>query len=203
MSSRSFLEGYYVKPRIDHDLIAQHSDGLIVLSGCLNSEISQALLRGDYKFALESAHTMQSIVGKENYFIEIQDHGLPEQRKISGQLIEIANAIGAKIVPTGDCHYVHQKDARAHDVMLCVATNATIHTPDRFSFSGDNFYLKSYDEMSSLFGDEWLRNTMSVCDMVNVDLKFGEIHFPKFPIPTNESSTEYFERLAWDGLKVK
>jgi len=203
MSSRSFLEGYYVKPRIDHDLVAQHSEGLIVLSGCLNSEISQALLRGDYKFALESAYKMQSIVGKENYFIEIQDHGLPEQKKISGQLIEIANSIGAKIVPTGDCHYVHQKDARAHDVMLCVATNATIHTPDRFSFSGDNFYLKSYDEMSSLFGDEWLKNTMSVCDMVDINLKFGEIHFPKFPIPTNESSVEYFERLAWDGLRVK
>lgn len=203
MSSRSFLEGYYVKPRIDHDLIQQHSEGIIVLSGCLNGEVAQALLRGDYNFALESAYKMQSIVGKENYFIEIQDHGLSEQRKISNQLIEIANSIGAKIVPTGDCHYVHQKDARAHDVMLCVATNATIHTPDRFSFSGDNFYLKSYDEMSSLFGDEWLKNTMSVCDMVDINLKFGEIHFPKFPIPTNESSVQYFERLAWDGLKVK
>jgi len=203
MSSRAFLEGYYVKPRIDHDLISQHSDGIIVLSGCLNGEISQALLRGDFNYALDSAYKMQSIVGKENYFIEIQDHGLTEQRRISNQLIEIANYIGAKVVPTGDCHYVHQKDARAHDVMLCVATNTTIHTPDRFSFSGDNFYLKSYDEMSSLFGDEWLKNTMSVCDMVDINLKFGEIHFPKFPIPTNESSIEYFERLAWDGLKVK
>ena len=203
MSSRAFLEGYYVKPRLDHDLISQHSDGIIVLSGCLNSEICQALLRNDYNFALDSAYKMQSIVGKENYFIEIQDHGLTEQRRISNQLMEIAKAIGAKVVPTGDCHYVHQKDAKAHDVMLCVATNATIHTPDRFSFSGDNFYLKSYDEMSSLFSDELLKNTMSVCDMVDVNLKFGEIHFPKFPIPTNESSVDYFERLAWDGLKNK
>lgn len=201
MSSRSFLEGYYVKPRIDHDLISQHADGIIVLSGCLNSEICQALLRNDYKFALESAYAMQSIVGKENYFIEIQNHGLTEQRKISNQLVEIAKAIGAKIVPTGDCHYVHQHDARAHDVMLCVATNSTIHTPDRFSFSGDNFYLKSYQEMESLFEAEWLKNTMSVCDMVDVNLKFGEIHFPNFPIPTKESSTEYFERLAWEGLE--
>ena len=203
MSSRSFLEGYYVKPRIDHDLIAQHSEGIIVLSGCLNSEISQALLRDDFNYALDSAYKMQSIVGKENYFIEIQDHGLLEQRRISNQLIEIANAIGAKIVPTGDCHYVHQRDARAHDVMLCVATNSTINTPDRFSFSGDNFYLKSYDEMSITFREDWLKNTMSVCDMVDINLEFGEIHFPKFPIPTSESSVEYFERLAWDGLKNK
>ena len=201
MSSRSFLEGYYVKPRIDHDLISQHSDGIIVLSGCLNSEICQALLRNDYTFALESAYKMQSIVGKENYFIEIQDHGLTEQRRISNQLIDIAKTIGAKIVPTGDCHYVHQSDARAHDVMLCVATNSTIHTPDRFSFSGDNFYLKSYEEMESVFNSDWLKNTMEVCDMVDVDLKFGEIHFPNFPIPTNETSTKYFERLAWEGLE--
>lgn len=184
-------------------MIAQYSEGIIVLSGCLNGEVSQALLRGDFNYALNSAYKMQSIVGKENYFIEIQDHGLTEQRRISNQLIEIANSIGAKIVPTGDCHYVHQKDARAHDVMLCVATNATINTPDRFSFSGDNFYLKSYDEMSSVFNQEWLKNTMDVCDMVDIDLKFGEIHFPKFPIPTKESSIEYFERLAWDGLKNK
>jgi len=201
MSSKSFLEGYYVKPRLDHDLISQYSEGIIVLSGCLNSEVCQALLRNDYDFALESAYKMQNIVGKENYFIEIQDHGLPEQRKIANQLIQIANSIGAKIVPTGDCHYVHQNDARAHDVMLCVATNSTIHTPDRFSFSGDNFYLKSYEEMESVFNSEWLKNTMEVCDMVDVNLKFGEIHFPNFPIPTNETSTEYFERLAWEGLQ--
>lgn len=203
MSSRSFLEGYYVKPRIDHDLISQHAEGIIVLSGCLNSEICQALLRNDYDFALKSAYKMQSIVGKENYFIEIQNHGLTEQRKISNQLVEIAKTIGAKIVPTGDCHYVHQSDARAHDVMLCVATNSTINTPDRFSFSGDNFYLKSYKEMASIFEEDWLKNTMSVCDMVDVNLKFGEIHFPNFPIPTKESSTEYFERLAWEGLGNK
>lgn len=201
MSSRSFLEGYYVKPRLDHDLISQHSDGIIVLSGCLNSEVCQALLRNDYNFALDSAYKMQSIVGKENYFIEIQDHGLTEQRKISNQLIEIAKTIDAKIVPTGDCHYVDQKDARAHDVMLCVATNSTIHTPDRFSFSGDNFYLKSYQEMESLFGESWLKNTMDVCDMVDVNLNFGEIYFPNFSIPTKETSVQYFERLAWDGLK--
>ena len=203
MSSKSFLQGYYGKPRIDHDLISEHSEGIIVLSGCLNGEVSQALLRGDYEFALMSAKKMQDIVGKENYFIEMQDHGLSEQRKIFDQLLDIAQKIGAKVIPTGDCHYVHRHDAQAHDIMLCVATNSNINTPDRFSFSGDEFYLQSYDDMSRRFSDEWLKNTMHVNDMIDVDLSFGEIHFPNFPIPTEEDSISYFERLAWDGLKKK
>ena len=203
MSSRSFLEGYYVKPRIDHDLISQHSDGIIVLSGCLNSEVSQALLRNDFDYALNSAKKMQDIVGRENYFIEVQDHGLSEQRKVFNQLVEIASIIGAKVVPSGDCHYVHQNDARAHDIMLCVATNCNIHTPNRFSFSGDEFYLQSYDEMERKFNPDWLKNTMDVCDMVDINLNFGNIYFPDFPIPTKETSNDYFERLAWSGLKER
>jgi DNA polymerase-3 subunit alpha len=174
-----------------------------VLSGCLNGEVSQALLRNDYNTALKHAATMQSIVGKENYFIEVQNHDLDEQKKIIPDLIKIANTIGAKIIPTGDCHYVHQHDAKAHDIMLCVATNCNVHTPNRFSFSGDKFYLQSYEDMASVFSDEWLKNTMHVNDMIDVNLNFGEIHFPDFPIPTKENSTDYFERLAWDGLKKR
>jgi DNA polymerase-3 subunit alpha len=136
------------------------------------------------------------LFGKENYFIEIQDHGLTEQRKISNQLVEIAQKIGAKVVPTGDCHYVKKADAHAHDIMLCVATNSNIHTPDRFSFSGDKFYLQSYEDMSKNFSEDWLKNTMSVNDMIDLDLNFGEIYFPEFPIPTKEKSVDYFERLA-------
>lgn len=203
MSSEAFIDGYYVKPRLDHELISMHSDGIIVLSGCLNGEVSQALLRNDYNTALKHAATMQSIVGKENYFIEVQNHDLDEQKKIIPDLIKIANTIGAKIIPTGDCHYVHQHDAKAHDIMLCVATNSNINTPNRFSFSGDKFYLQSYEDMATVFSDEWLKNTMHVNDMIDVNLSFGEIHFPDFPIPTKENSTEYFERLAWDGLKKR
>lgn len=203
MSSEAFIDGYYVKPRLDHELISMHSEGVIVLSGCLNGEVSQALLRNDYNTALKHAATMQSIVGKENYFIEVQNHDLDEQKKIIPDLIKIANAIGAKIIPTGDCHYVHQHDAKAHDIMLCVATNSNINTPNRFSFSGDKFYLQSYEDMATVFSEEWLKNTMHVNDMTDVNLNFGEIHFPDFPIPTKENSTEYFERLAWDGLKKR
>jgi len=203
LSSRSYLDGYYVKPRIDHELIAEHADGLIVLSGCLNGEIAQALLRGDYNFALTTAAKMQDILGKENYFIEIQNHGLSEQLKITSDLIKIANTIGAKIIPTGDCHYVHKEDARAHDIMLCVSTNSNINTENRFSFSGDNFYLKSYDEMAEVFSEEWLKNTMHIADMVNVNLKFGELYFPHFPLPENKKTDDYLDELAWEGLKKK
>jgi DNA polymerase-3 subunit alpha len=133
----------------------------------------------------------------------VQNHDLDEQKKIIPDLIKIANTIGAKIIPTGDCHYVHQHDAKAHDIMLCVATNSNINTPNRFSFSGDKFYLQSYEDMATVFSDEWLKNTMHVNDMIDVDLNFGEIHFPDFPMPTEENSTEYFERLAWEGLKKR
>lgn len=203
MSSRSFTEGYFVKGRIDHQLISEHRDGIIVLSGCLNSEICQALLRNDFKFALNAAATMQSIVGKENYFIELQNHGLEEQNRVLNQLIEIAKIIDAKIVPTGDCHYVHQKDARFHDIMLCVGTNSTIHTENRFSFSTDRFHLHSYEEMESIFSDEWLKNTMHVNEMVDIKLSFDDIYFPNFPIPTKEDPISYFERLAWEGIHKK
>lgn len=146
---------------------------------------------------------MQDIVGKENYFIEIQNHGLEEQLKITKELIQIADTIGAKIVPTGDCHYVHKSDAHFHDVMLCVATNSNIHTENRFSFSGDNFYLKSYDEMSSVFDESWLRNTLIVSDMVDVKLSFGDLHFPNYPIPSEQNPNDYLESLVWSGLKRK
>ncbi len=203
MSSRSFTEGYYVKPRVDHDLISQHSEGIIVLSGCLNGEVSQALLRNDYSTALGHAIAMQDIVGKENYFIEIQNHGIEEQLKIIPDLIKIAKTIGAKVIPSGDCHYVHQNDAKAHDVMLCVATNCNINTPNRFSFSVDKFYLQSYDEMASVFSEEHLKNTMHVNDMIEVNLKFGDLYFPHFPLPDSRTTDEYLEQLAWSGLKKK
>lgn len=203
LSSRSFLEGYYVKPRIDHQLLSEHSDGIIILSGCLNSEVCQALLRDDFDFALRTAKRMQDIVGKENYFIELQNHGLAEQNYVFNSLLRIAELIDAKVVPTGDCHYVHQHDSRSHDIMLCVGTNSNIYTENRFSFSGDHFYLQSYDDMLRNFEPEWLKNTMHVNEMVDLELKFGELYFPTFPIPTNETSLDYFDRLAWAGLKQR
>jgi DNA polymerase-3 subunit alpha len=146
---------------------------------------------------------MQDIVGKENYFIEIQNHGLAEQLKITNQLVEIANKIGARIVPTGDCHYVHKEDAHAHDIMLCVATNSNIYTENRFSFSGDNFYLKSYEEMASTFDESWLKNTLHVSEMIDVNLSFGDLYFPNYPIENGQDVDSYLNGLVWSGLKKK
>lgn len=202
LSSRAYTEGFYVKPRIDHELISQNSDGLIILSGCLNGEVQQALLRGDYETALKHASTMQDIVGKDNYFIEIQDHGLSEQKRVKEQTLDIAKKIGAKVVVTGDCHYVNKSDAHFHDVMLCSGTKSFIDQENRFRFSGDEFYLKSYDEMASTFNNEWLDNTLLIAEMVNIDLKFDEFHFPEFPdVPANISVEDYLEELVWEGIK--
>lgn len=200
LSSRAFTEGFYVKPRVDHELISQYSDGLIVLSGCLNGEVQQAILRGDPDYALEAAAKMQDIVGKDNYFIEIQDHGLKEQSFVKQEVLNIAKKINAKVVCTGDCHYVKKEHAHHHDAMLCVMTGATIDQEDRFKFSGPEFYVKSYDEMATLFEEEWLENTCHIADMVDVDLSFDKLHFPTFPdVPRDKSVDEFLEELVWDG----
>ena len=203
LSSRAFLEGFYVKPRMDHELIAQHSEGLIILSGCLNGEVQQALLRNDRQYALHAAARWQEIVGKENFYIEIQDHGLSEQRQVKQDVIEIAKKLGAPIVATGDCHYAVKEDAHAHDVMLCVSTGATLDQENRFKFFGPEFYLKSYQEMSERFPDEWLRNTLAVADSVELELSFGDLHFPDFDLPPGETSDSFLERQVYSGLRVR
>lgn len=204
LSSDAYLEGFYVKPRLDYELLDKYSDGLIVLSGCLNSELQQALLRGDKEAAYNSARSMQEIFGKENYFIEIQDHGIAEQNFVNGMLEEISESIGAPIVPTGDCHYVHKHEAEAHDLMLCVGTRATVDQENRFKFAGPEFYLKSYDEMVKIFKPEWLENSMIICDMVDLELTFGELYFPEaLNVPVEISKIDYLEKLVWVGAEER
>ncbi len=203
LSSNAFLSGYFVKPRIDHELIADHSDGIIILSGCLGGEVQQALLRGDYESALNAAVMMQDIVGKENYFIEVHDHGLPEQKQVIPDLIKIAKAIGAKLVPSADCHYVHKEDAQNHDALLCVSTKATIDQEKRFRFYNDEFFLKSRQEMELDFPAEWLDNTLDIADMCNVEFNRGEYYFPTFTPPEEKTQEQYIDELLWAGLKRK
>jgi DNA polymerase-3 subunit alpha len=204
LSSLSYLEGYYGKPRIDHELLAQHASGLMVFSGCLNGEVQQALLRDDFDAALKAASTMQDIVGKDNYFIEIQDHDIEDQKKVKHRTLEIAKLIGARVVPTGDCHYTHKEDAEAHDAMLCISTKATIDQENRFKFHGDNFYLKSYEEMAVDFEEEWLYNSLIATEMINVDPKFGELYFPEFPLPKGVTNKdEYLEEQVWAGIRER
>lgn len=200
ISSRSYLEGYYVKGRIDHNLIADHAEGLVILSGCLSGEVQQAILRGDYDYALDAAAKMQDIVGRDNYFIELQNHGIEEESQTWASLIMIAKTIDAPIVTTCDSHYTNKEDAHYHDLTLCISTGAKFADESRFKFSGDGFYLKSYDEMVALFGEEqYVDNTMLVYDKFDFELDFEENHYPKYPMPMGETSEQLFDKLIQEG----
>lgn len=204
LSSKAFLEGFYGKPRLDYELLAEHSEGLIVLSGCLGGAVQQALLRGDFDMALYHAYNTQQIVGKDNYFVELQDHGIEEQRRVKEDTLRIAKTIGARVVATGDCHYVNKEDSHNHDVMLCNGTKSTILEEDRFRFEPEQFFLHSYDEMLAKFEPEWLENTVALADMVDVQLDFNEFHFPAFPdVPAELTPTELFESQTWDGMRER
>ncbi|MCU1377330.1 MAG: dnaE, partial [Acidimicrobiales bacterium] len=153
LSSLAFLEGYHYKPRLDWDLLERHAKGVIATTGCLGGHVLQSLLRDDKKGALEKAARLQDIFGRDNLFVEIQDHGIPEQKRTNPQLLEIARAIQAPLLATNDSHYVHREDAVSHDALLCVQTNSTIDDPNRFKFSGDEHYLKTAQEMRYLFSE--------------------------------------------------
>ena len=181
LSSRAFLEGYYYKPRMDWDLFEQHSSGLIATTGCLGSVVQQALLKGDYKGALDRAARLQDIFGRDNLFIELQDHEIPEQRRNNPQLLEIARALNAPLLATNDLHYTHQHDAISHDALLCVQTGSQMSDPDRFKFHGDQHYLKSAREMRDLFSElpESCDNTLWIAERADVNIEFGNVYLPE------------------------
>lgn len=206
LSSRAFLEGYYMKPKVDWDLLAQHSSGLIVTSGCLGGQVLQSLLQGDEKGALEKAARLQDIFGRDNFFIEIQDHGIPEQGKTNPQLLEIARKISAPLVATNDSHYVHQHDAVSHDALLCVQTGSLMSDPDRFKFHGDQHYLKSAAEMRWLFNEipEACDNTLWIAERCNVEIEFGKPQLPNFPLPEGfDTDTDYLRHLTMEGARKR
>jgi DNA polymerase-3 subunit alpha len=203
LSSKAYLDGYYVKPRVDHELLAQHSEGLVCLSGCLSSEIQQALLRDDFDFAYKTACEFQEIFGRGNFFIEVQDHHIPEQQKTNPLLIDLAHKIGALVVPTCDCHYVYREDAADHDVLLCISTASNINDEGRFKFANDQFYLKSYEEMCELFPKEIVENTMAIYEKHDVKLDFGEYHFPVFEPPQDKDVTTFFEETVELGSRIR
>lgn len=203
LSSHSFdHEAYYVKPRIDHELLATYGEGLIIGSGCLSSEIQQALARGDYDHAYKTAGTYQEIAGKDHFYIEIQDHGIDEQARIKDDLLRLANQVKAPIIPTCDCHYAKAEDHHTHDVMLCIGTKALASDEKRFRFNGPNFHLKSYEEMAKLFPAEWLHNSLVMAERVDFKLERGNYYFPSYPdIPEGETVDSFLEKEVVAGLK--
>jgi DNA polymerase-3 subunit alpha len=206
LSSRAFLEGYYMKPKVDWELLEEHHEGLIVTSGCLGGQVLQALMNGDERGALEKAARFQDIFGRDNFFIEIQDHGIPEQKTTNPQLLEIARAIKAPLVATNDSHYVHQHDAVSHDALLCVQTGSLMSDPDRFKFHGDQHYLKTAAEMRWLFDEipEACDNTLWIAERCSVDIEFGNPQLPNFPLPEGfENDAEYLRFLTFEGAKER
>ena len=206
LASLAFMEGYYYKPRMDWELLEKYHHGLIATTGCLGGHVLQSLLQGDEKGALDKAGRLQEIFGKDNLFVELQDHGLQAQRDTNPQLIELARKIGAPLIATNDSHYVHQHDHEAHDALLCVQTGATLSDPKRFKFEGQEHYLKTAAEMRWLFRDfpEACDNTLWVAERANVEIEFGKPQLPNFPIPEGfVDDAGYLDFLAWQGAKQR
>ena len=203
--SLGFTEGFYSKPRVDYELLEKYHEGLICLSACLAGEIPRRLLADDYRGAVEKARYYQRIFGKDNYYIELQDHGIPEQKQIIPGLIRVAREIGAGLVATNDCHYIRQEDHSMHNILLCIQTNHTIHDENKAEFKTQEFYLKSEDEMRSLFPelDEAISNTAIIAERCHVEIEFGNRKLPDFKTPDNEDHYEYFRRQCYDGLYQK
>jgi len=207
LASLAFLEGYYYKPRMDWELLEKYHHGLIATTGCLGGHVLQALLQGDEKGALDKAGRLQEIFGKDNLFVELQDHGLQAQRDTNPTLIEIARRIGAPIIATNDSHYVHRDDHEAHDALLCVQTGANLSDPKRFKFEGTEHYLKTAAEMRYLFRDfpEACDNTLWVAERADVSIEFGKPQLPNFPKrPAQfEDDAAYLDHLTWEGAKMR
>ena len=206
LASRAFLEGYYYKPRLDWELLADHSEGVIATTGCLGGHVLQAMLRGDMAGATEKAARLQDIFGRDNLFVELQDHGMAEQRRTNPQLIELARHIGAPLLATNDSHYTHREDHEAHDALLCVQTGSMLSDPKRFKFDGNEHYLKTADEMRYLFRDyaEACDNTLWIAERADVDIEFGKVELPDFPLPEGfTSADEYLAHLTWEGARQR
>jgi DNA polymerase III subunit alpha len=202
LSSLAYLEGYYYKPRMDWELYERHHEGIIATTGCLGGVVLQALLAGDDQLALERAARLQDIFGRDNLFVEIQDHGIPEQHQTNPKLIEIAKKLKAPLLATNDSHYTHREDSVAHDALLCVQTGSLMDDPKRFKFHGDQHYLKSAAEMRKLFAhwESACDNTLWIAERAKVEIEFGRTELPEFPLPEGFSTqSEYLRFLVYEG----
>ena len=200
------IEGYYYKPRIDKELLRQYHEGIIALSACVAGEIPQAILRGNNERAEALVAEYVEIFGQDNFFLEIQDHGLPEEKTVNRALREFAKKYDIGLVATNDVHYVHADDSEFHDILLCVQTGRTINDPDRMRFSGPDYYLKSEEEMAALFADypEALENTAKIAARCQVDFTFGELQLPFYPLPEHfESDDAYLRALCEERLSSR
>ena len=200
--SRGFLDGFYVRPRIDLALLRQHSEGLIALSACLAGAIPRRLRANDYEGAKQYALELSEIFGEDHFYLELQDHGLEEQREVNRGIVRLARETGLPLVVTNDAHYLTREDSYIQDVLLCIQTGKTVEDPNRMRFETQEFYIKSEDEMRSLFPNlsEAFENTQKIADRCNVEFTFGKYHLPEFVPPDGSTPLEYFHRLCNEGF---
>ncbi len=203
--SAGFTDGFYYKPRVDEEILRKYSEGIIALSACLGGDIPSAILENDDAKLSRYVEMYTDIFGKENFFIELQDHNLPEQKPVNTRLITLARQYGLGLVLTNDIHYINKDDAKAQDVLLCIQTNRKVGDENRMRFGSNEFYVKSPDEMAEIFPDltEAVENTVKIAERCNVELEFGKFHLPKFPLPEGIDSYEYLKKLCEDGLNQR
>ena len=201
--SQGFVEGFYIRPRIDWELLAEHAEGLICLSGCLAGEIPQALIHNEYERAKKRALMLRETFGEENFYLEIQDHGIQEEKRAARELIRLHRDTGIPLALTNDAHYVEKSDAAAQDVLLCIQTGKTLEEPNRMRFETQEFYLKSEEEMRALFPEypEAADNTAKIAARCSYDFEFGHYHLPRFKLPAGETDSDaYLRRLCERGF---
>ena len=205
MVSEAFLHGFYGKPRIDLDLLREHHEGLIALSACLAGAIPQYLMEESYDSAREYALKMAQIMGEGNFYLELQDHGIPEQRAVNQGIHRIARETGLPLVVTNDAHYLRREDAKMQDVLLCIQTGKTVDDENRMKFPSDDFYLKSEEDLRTLFPGcgEAFANTVQIAEKCNLDFVFHEYHLPSFPVPAGYTNEEYFRKLCYEGFQER
>jgi len=203
--SLGFTEGFYYKPRVDIEILRQYHEGLIALSACLAGSVPRAFLQGNPQKAKEEALLYDEIFGRGNFFLELQDHGITEQKTANDALMRLSEETGIPLVATNDVHYISQDDAEAHDVLLCIQTNKTVDDDNRMRYEGDQFYLKTREEMYELFpyAHEALANTQKIADRCQVEIIFNEYKLPKFPLPPDVSPLDYITKLCKEGLKTR
>src|SRR3990172_6996235 len=203
LTSAGYLEGFYYRPRVDKDILAEHHEGLIATSACLHGEIADHIMKGNMNAAIKAAEEYREIFGEKNFFLELMENGLPEQKKVNESLLEISRKLSIPPVATNDCHYLNQQDREAHEVLLCIQTGKTIEDTDRMRFATDEFYFKSPENMTHAFNycKEAVDNTISIAERCNLQLEFGKIYLPRFDINSDQTLDEYLKNLSNKGLK--
>lgn len=200
--SIGFVDGYYYKPRIDKKVLKKYSKGIIATSACLGGEVQKLILNRDIEAAKKSALEYRKIFGENNFFLELQDHGMPEQARVNRELINLSKELEIPLTVSNDVHYLNKDDAKSHDVLLCIQTGKTVNDENRMKFPSDEFYLKSPDEMAALFPEnkDALENTVEIANRCNVDIKFHDLHLPDFSVPSEYTHEEYLKKLAVEGM---